>query len=51
MRILAVDAGNSRIKWGLREDQEWLMLGATNHTEIDSLAQTPFDATIPGINR
>ena len=39
MRILAVDAGNSRIKWGLREDQEWLMLGATNHAEIDSLAE------------
>ena len=39
MRILAVDAGNSRIKWGLREDQEWLLLGATNHAGIDSLAE------------
>lgn len=39
MRILAVDAGNSRIKWGLREDQKWLMLGAIHHTEIDSLTE------------
>ena len=39
MRILAVDAGNSRIKWGLREHQQWLMLGVANHTEIDSLAE------------
>ena len=39
MRILAVDAGNSRIKWGLREDQEWLALGATDHTGIDSLTE------------
>lgn len=29
MRVLAVDAGNTRIKWGLHEDQGWRIRGAT----------------------
>lgn len=33
MRILAIDAGNSRIKWGMHEDGSWLAQGwvATAH--------------------
>ena len=27
MRILAIDAGNSRIKWGVHEDGSWLAQG------------------------
>ena len=27
MRILAIDAGNSRIKWGVHDDGSWLALG------------------------
>ena len=34
MRILAIDAGNSRIKWGVRDDSSWLTQGwvATHQT-------------------
>ena len=28
MRVLAIDAGNSRIKWGVAEDGQWLERGA-----------------------
>ena len=34
--MLAVDAGNSRIKWGLH-DGTWLSLGTAAHAEISSL--------------
>lgn len=27
MRILAIDAGNSRIKWGVHDDGSWLAQG------------------------
>lgn len=36
--ILAVDAGNSRIKWGLHDGGNWLAQGNVAHGEIPSLA-------------
>lgn len=39
MRVLAVDAGNSRIKWGIWED-EWSHQGAVLTTQVDELAAT-----------
>ena len=38
--ILAVDAGNSRIKWGYYENGVWSITDAIEHTAIDSLAVT-----------
>jgi type III pantothenate kinase len=35
--ILAIDAGNSRIKWGCFENGRWSITGAVEHDEIDSL--------------
>lgn len=37
MRILAIDAGNSRIKWGLAEDGAWLRQSWAPTQEADSL--------------
>jgi type III pantothenate kinase len=37
VRTLAVDAGNSRIKWGLAEGGRWLALGAA---AVDDFAET-----------
>jgi type III pantothenate kinase len=37
VRTLAVDAGNSRVKWGLSERGKWLALGAAT---IDDFAET-----------
>ena len=39
MRIVAVDAGNSRIKWGVWED-EWANQGSVPTAQIDTLADT-----------
>ena len=36
--ILAIDAGNSRIKWGLYEE-EWRCLGSTDNRDIETLNQ------------
>ena len=36
--ILAIDAGNSRIKWGFNHGGEWVTTGAAEHDELDSLA-------------
>jgi type III pantothenate kinase len=36
--ILTVDAGNTRIKWGLRRDGEWARVGAIAVAEADTLA-------------
>lgn len=45
MRILAIDSGNTRIKWGLREGGRWLHLGALGRDEAEglgvALAQLP----------
>ena len=37
-RILVIDAGNSRMKWGLRGRRDWLRLGVTPNNEIGALA-------------
>ena len=39
MRILAIDAGNSRIKWGLHENGSWLVRGWVNTTQGRGLAR------------
>ena len=36
MRVLAVDAGNSRIKWGVWED-EWGTQGVTATVQLETL--------------
>ncbi len=40
--MLAIDAGNSRIKWGLRAGGGWSARGSLGHGEIESL-----DAALP----
>lgn len=37
--ILVIDAGNSRMKWGLHSGRDWVALGATPNGEIGTLAQ------------
>ena len=39
MRVLAIDAGNTRIKWGLNEDGAWLARGAVATAQPDALVQ------------
>jgi type III pantothenate kinase len=38
VRILAIDAGNSRVKWGLSEGGRWRALGAVPTDEVERLA-------------
>ena len=38
MRILAIDAGNSRIKWGVHEDESWLVQGWVKTAQSARLA-------------
>ena len=35
-RILAIDAGNTRIKWGLHNGLEWFSRGAVDVTDIST---------------
>lgn len=37
MKLLAIDAGNTRIKWGLHDGRQWLRRGHLAHEEIASL--------------
>lgn len=37
--ILAIDAGNTRVKWGIWEQGRWAETGAAAHAEIAGLAQ------------
>lgn len=37
--ILCLDAGNTRLKWGLRSGDAWLARGALGHDEIDRLIE------------
>ena len=39
MRLLAIDAGNSRIKWGLHENELWLERGAVATAEAHRLIE------------
>jgi type III pantothenate kinase len=54
-RILVLDAGNSRMKWGLRGPYDWERLGATPNNEIGSLSlrawqDLPRPTRVCGIN-
>ena len=40
MTLLCLDAGNTRLKWGLRDGTAWQVQGACAHAEIDTLAHT-----------
>ena len=37
MKILAIDAGNTRIKWGIKEAQQWLHTGAIATADAGAL--------------
>jgi len=37
-RVLVIDAGNSRMKWGLRGPHGWVTLGVTPNSEIGALS-------------
>jgi type III pantothenate kinase len=39
LKLLAIDAGNSRIKWGLRENDQWLQRGAVPTAGVDALRE------------
>ena len=39
MRILAIDAGNTRIKWGVHEDGSWRVQGWVATARAASLAR------------
>lgn len=41
MTILCIDSGNTRIKWGLREDEVWREQGTCGAGELDRLALAP----------
>jgi len=54
-RILVIDAGNSRMKWGLRGPYDWLRLGVTPNAEIGALSlrawqDLPRPARAVGVN-
>lgn len=38
MKILAIDSGNTRIKWGFRDGETWTRVGALTHDESAGLA-------------
>jgi type III pantothenate kinase len=53
--ILVIDAGNSRMKWGLHSARGWVTLGATPNGEIGTLAlrewqNLPRPARVVGVN-
>ncbi|MBL8428876.1 MAG: type III pantothenate kinase [Dechloromonas sp.] len=37
--IVCLDSGNSRIKWGVHDGQQWLAQGAVAHAEVEQLRQ------------
>ncbi len=37
--ILCLDSGNSRIKWGAHDGQQWLAQGAVNHADVAQLGE------------
>jgi type III pantothenate kinase len=40
VKLLAVDAGNTRIKWALHDGASWILKGAVAHSESTVLEQT-----------
>ena len=54
-RILLIDVGNSRLKWGVHESQGWTEFGATPNSEVGTLAvrdwqSLPRPERIAGVN-
>ena len=47
MKLLAIDAGNSRIKWGLHEDGQWITRGAVPTAQSSELTQAFSGLTSP----
>lgn len=45
--ILAIDAGNSRVKWGCYEHGAWSAMGAIVHDQLDSMATALHEAAVP----
>lgn len=39
MTLLCLDAGNSRLKWGLSRGAQWLAAGALDYAELDRLCE------------
>ena len=39
MRILAIDAGNTRIKWGVHDDGSWVVQGWLSTARAERLAR------------
>jgi type III pantothenate kinase len=48
VRILAIDAGNSRIKWGLRDDGSWLAQGWVATDRVARLSRAWTGLEVPG---
>lgn len=52
--ILCLDCGNTRLKWGMRDDQRWLASGALAHADIPQLVAAlsglPAPSRIVGCN-
>jgi type III pantothenate kinase len=38
MKVLCIDSGNTRLKWGLREGVTWIDQGAATLTELDTMS-------------
>ncbi len=36
--ILVIDAGNSRLKWGIHDGDKWILLEAVSYPELDTVA-------------
>ncbi len=47
MNILAIDAGNTRIKWGLHDGYDWLVTGAVAKLEIMRLREAWKHISVP----
>jgi type III pantothenate kinase len=45
MKLLCLDFGNTRVKWGLREDEAWCGQGAMTLAQLDTL-ETAADAVV-----
>jgi type III pantothenate kinase len=37
--IICIDCGNSRLKWGVHDNQSWVAQGVLAHTQIDQLGE------------
>ena len=47
MKILAIDSGNTRVKWGIWDGATWTRLGAVGHDELDKLRETLAGLPVP----